>query len=245
MKNRKTLFISIIFGIVLFAGYTIAQYMIERDTTIVLPESAAESDAVDKPPTQDDSNVISVTPETVQVAIATLSRPLSYQRTQTVEIFWTGGSSSTAAQVAVSGGITRIDAMLSDGSICHILLSDTLSSVWYDDEQTWINLRADQFSADALQRMPTYETVLALSTKAIEHAEYCKKDGVDCIYVRTAPDADGYAESYWISVRSGLLFSAERTHNGTLIYRFSAAEPGSDAPSDNLFLLPDGTKFQP
>lgn len=245
MKNRKTLFVIILLSFFLLAAFVLAQQMLRKDSIIKLPQSATETDVGEDTPGTDDSNVLSITPGTVQTAIATLSRPAAYHRTQTVEIFWTGGSSSSAAQIAVSGGTTRIDTTLSDGSICHILVVGSHCAVWYDDEQTWITLRADHFSSDALQRMPTYETVLDLPVESIDRAEYCVKDDVYCIYVRTTEDADGYAASYWISVRSGLLFSAERTCNGELIYRFSASEPGAEAPTESLFLLPDGSKFQP
>ena len=245
MKNRKTLFTIILLGIALFVAFLLAQQMLRKQSTITLPESITEGETGKDTPSTDALNVISVSPATVQAAISTLSRPVSYQRTQTIEIFWSGGSSASAAQVAVSGSVIRIDTTLADGSISHTLLTGDHIAVWYDDDQTWITLRADQYSADALLRIPTYETVLDLSADSIAHAEYCQKDGVYCIYVQTTPDAEGYAESYWISVRSGLLFFAERTCNGELIYRFSATEPGVDAPTETLFLLPDGSKFQP
>lgn len=136
-----------------------------------------------------------------------------------------------------------MDTALPDGSICHTLLSGGSFAVWYDDETNWTSLSTDQLSADALQRMPTYETVLDLPVDSIVHAEYCLKDGVYCIYIQTAPDREGYATGYWISTQSGLLFSAERTSGTEVIYRFSATEPGRDAPDSRLFLLPDGSRF--
>lgn len=245
MKKRKTLFTIILFGVAFFAAFMLAQQMLRKDSTITLPEPVTEGDTGENSPGTDDLNVLSITPATVQAAISTLSRPVSYQRTQTVEMFWDGGSASIAAQIAVSGSVMRSDTTLTDGSICHTLLNGNHAAVWYDDEQSWIVLRADQYSADALVRMPTYEAVLDLSVDAIAQAEYCLKDGVYCIFVQTAPDENNYAESFWISVQSGLLFSAERTCSGELIYRFSATEPGADAPSESQFLLPDGSKFQP
>lgn len=244
MKKRKTLFTLIILAIALITAFFLLQKGHRKDSSITLPETLAESDAGDNATNDGEFDPLSITPKTVQAAIAELSRPVSYQRTQTVEIFWTGGSAATAAQVAVSSGITRIDETLNDGSICHTLLYEKQSAVWYDDERTWITLRSDQYSSDALQRMPTYETVLDLPAESITHAEYCRKNGVYCIYVQTAPDENGYTESYWISVQSGLLFSAERTCNGQLIYRFSATEPGPEAPAESLFLLPNGSSFR-
>lgn len=243
MKKRKPLFIFIMLGTMLFIVLLLAQYMLRESSTITLPERPAESDGSGDSSGTEVHNILSITPQTVQAAIATLSRPASYQRTQTVVLYWDGGESTATAQVAVSGGVTRFDMTLPDGSVCHTLLSGDRFAVWYDEDKTWTTLRADQVSADALQRMPTYETVLDLPADSIIHAEYCQKDGVYCIYLQTAPDPDGYAASYWISAQSGLLFAAERTCNGSVIYRFSATEPGTDAPDGALFLLPDGSQF--
>ena len=45
---------------------------------------------------------VRLTPETVQLAINTLSRPVTYSRSQMVELFWSGGKGETASTVAVS-----------------------------------------------------------------------------------------------------------------------------------------------
>ena len=53
--------------------------------TETVPDQSEES--ADR--TEDALKVIGITPDTVQAAIATLERPDSYQRTVTVEQFWT------------------------------------------------------------------------------------------------------------------------------------------------------------
>lgn len=243
MKSRKTLFLIIILGTLLLVMLLFAQHMLRERSVITLPERPADADSSGDSSTPESLNVLRITPETVQAAVATLSRPASYQRSQAVILYWEGGKSTTTAQVAVKNGITRIDMSLPDGSVSHTLLTADRLAVWYDDEKDWSVLRADQISSDALQRMPTYETVLELSTSSIIQAEFCQLAGVYCIYIVTAPDADGYSESYWISVQSGLLYAAERTCNGNVVYRFSATEPDKDAPDEARFLLPDGSQF--
>lgn len=245
MKKRRTLFMILILAILLFTVFLLAQRTFRNDNVIILPEHTTETDTGEGMQSPDNLNVLTITPETVQTAIATLSRPVIYHRTQTTELFWNGGSSATTAQVAVNGNLMRLDIMQPDGTVCHTLLGGDRCTVWYDDEQEWIDLNADQYSADALQSMPTYETVLNLPTERISHAEYCSKNGVYCIYVLTSEDESGYADSFWISVHSGLLYFAERTHSGQLIYRFSAGEPEQGTPAETLFLLPDGTEFRP
>lgn len=245
MKHRSSIYSMLIVLTVFLVAFLLAQYALRDDRTITLPTPTGETEPGSDQSDAEDLNILSITPATVQAAISTLSRPASYQRTQTVTLYWNGGESTTTAQVTVSGGITRIDTTLKDGTICHTLLNTQLSCVWYDDETSWITMRADQLSADALQKIPTYESVLELDSSLITQAEYCLKDGVSCIYIQTAPDSDGYAQSFWISTQSGLLYAAERTHNDEVIYRFTATEPGNDPPPESLFLLPDGSQFPP
>ena len=245
MKHRKPFYAIIIIGIALFVALFAAQHMLREDSTITLPARRTESDTEENQTDTGDLNILSITPATVQSAVATLSRPASYERTQTITLYWNGGESSTTMQIAVRGVMTRIDSTLKDGTVCHTLLSGNTSCVWYDDDTSWTTVRSDHFSSDALLQMPTYESVLELDSSEIVHAEYCKRDDIACIYIITATDPDGYAEEYWISAQSGLLYAAERTHDGEVIYRFSATEPGSEAPDQALFLLPDGSLFAP
>lgn len=243
MKHRKPFYAFIAIGVLLLIAMLSTPYMLREDNTITLPMRTTESESDDNKNDSVDLNILSITPATVQAAISTLSRPASYQRTQTVVIYWNGGESTTIAQVAVRAGITRIDTTMKDGTVCHTLLCNGTSAVWYDNENTWVTMRAEEFSADALQRMPTYEAVLELDVTQILQAEYSMYNDVYCIYIQTEQDLDGYAERYWISTQSGLLYAAERTLNGDVIYRFSASEPGIDPPDETVFLLPDGSRF--
>lgn len=243
MDKRKTAYLTIALGILFLVTLVIAQRTLKQANTIILPEQTTESDAGGETESTEHLNVLSVTPETVQAAISTLSRPVSYRRTQTVETFWNGGESSSISQVCVSGGVTRIDTALGNNSMCHTLLTADKAAVWYDDDEEWALLRSDSFSADSLQRMPTYETVLQLPSSSIEQAEYTEKNGVYCIYVKTQPDKDGYADEYWVSAQSGLLLISERTCHGELIYRFTSADPDDETPEESLFLLPDGSRL--
>lgn len=243
MGNRKATYVTIALSLLFFAALLFAQHILKQDRTFPLPEQSTETGTTNDSHNSDGFNALSVSPQTVQAAISTLSRPAAYERVQTVETFWSAGKSTSTAQVAVSGGKIRIDATLSDSSVLHTLINGESAAVWYDDEMVWRKLRTSSFSSDSLQRMPTYETVLELSVAQIEQAEYCEKDGIWCIRIQTRPDAEGYADAYWVSSKSGLLLSAERTFHGDLIYRFTASEPESKTPNESLFLLPDGSEL--
>lgn len=243
MDNKKTTYVTVALSILLFLALLVAQQAFRQDRAIILPEVTTEAGAGNDQGESNAFNALAISPKTVQAAISTLSRPTAFERTQTVETFWSDGSGTSASEVAVSSGVTRIDTALADSSICHILMNSDSAAVWYDDETTWATLTASEFSADALLRMPTYETVLNLPVGDIAQAEYSEKDGIWCIYVQTRKNMDGYAERYWISVQSGLLYAAERLYNDDLIYRFAATEPDNVTPDESRFLLPDGSKL--
>lgn len=211
---------------------------------IVLPENLPDAAGLKGEDTGGQWNVVEIVPETVQPAIATLTRPLSYCRTQTVETFWSGGSGKAVYQVYVSGKQTRLDTSLSDGSVRHTLIVGTSAAVWYDEEPDWTVCHTHQLTADAMGRMLTYETVRDLPADQIAQADYRSVDGVKCIYVETCPDSGGYVSRYWIGVEWGLLYAAERTCNGEMIYRFSSTPPEIGSLDGALFLLPDGTQLE-
>lgn len=239
-------YFSLALGVVLlFVVLLLAQGGLRQSGGIVLPETPVDTDAAGGEGWQGALNVVQILPETVQPAINTLSRPVSYKRTQTVETFWSGGSGRSVSQVAVNGGYTRIDTALPDGSVCHMLVLGGKAAVWYDDETEYTLFRSDQFSADIAQRMLSYETVRDLEVGRISEASYQDLNGVPCIYVATRGDEDGYSDSYWVSISSGLLVAAERLCAGERIYRFTAGEPDGEAPAEELFLLPDGGVLTP
>lgn len=246
LDKRKQTFFNVGFGVVLMIFVLLLAHGSLRESGgIVLPEMPADSSATADEGTSSGMNVIAVTPETVQTAIDTLARPVSYQRQQTVETFWSGGSGKTVSQVSVSGDYTRVDSTLADSTAAHMLVIAGTAALWYDDETDWVTLTSQEFTGDIAQRMLTYETVLDLPVADILEADYRERDGVYCIYVATREDENGYAEQYWVSVSSGLLLAAERTQGGELIYRFTAGEPVSEAPIASLFLLPDGSTLIP
>ena len=220
-----------------------------RSAAIVLPENQSEGSPMGPETPDSRLNTISITPETVQPAIAALSRPAAYSRTQQVETFWSGGSGQSSATVYVSGGRTRLDASLPDGSVRHTLVVDgpgegeSTAGVWYDDETQWRRLRADGQTADQTARMPTYETVRDIPARDIAQADFREAYGGGCIYVETRIDAEGYLDRYWVSTENGLLLAAERLWRGELIYRFTAGEPDISPQEDSLFLLPDGSEL--
>lgn len=233
--------ISLAAGILLLVALVLVQGSLHSGDGIHLPEGTAETDPGEEQGAVDGLDVLEITPSTVKPAINTLSRPVTYQRTQTVETFWSGGSGRSVSQVAVSGNLTRVDTPLPDGSVCHMLVTGGAAAVWYDDETEWTILRSEDFTTDIAQRMLSYEAVRDLPVEDITQADYRELDGVYCIYVETAPNEMGYADRYWVSISSGLLYAAERLFQDEVVYRFTTTEPDAETPEDSLFRLPDGS----
>ena len=212
---------------------------LHRTSHITLPssEQAPGHAAV----TGDALTVVEVTPETVQTAIATLSRPQEYRRTVTVEQLWAGGSGTYETEAAVSGGWTRTDRTLASGRVRHALTDGETTYIWYDSETEVYTAPAGGISADDEQMIPTYEEILELPVEAIVSADYRTISGVNCIYVETAADPAGYVLRYWVSVDTGLLTVSERLLDGEPVYRMAALALDQDLPTAADFTLPDGT----
>ena len=244
MYKKRILYIATGLGILLLVAALLGWSARRSYGKIVLPEIQGDGAGVEDPGGESRLHIVGISPETVQAAVGTLPRPAVYRRTQTVETFWSGGSGQSVTQVSVSGGQTRLDTQLADGSVRHTLVSGDTAAVWYDGERRWTRLHAGALAADRAGRMPTYETVLELPPEAIAAADCRERDGLFCIYVETAPDGGGYVSRYWIGVENGLLWAAEREWNGELVYRFTAGPPEAEPPEEELFLLPDGRTLE-
>jgi len=184
--------------------------------------------------------VLEITPETVQQAVATLSRPAAYARSVTVTTYWDDGWESVMMDVAVLDGMTRIDSPSSGDSIRHLVTDGVTTCLWYDAEREYRKLPSGSFSADAEQRIPTWEDILELSVEEISVAVYGEYEGLSCICVVTEMDEDSYHTAYWISLESGLLVAAETRQEDELVYRMTALSL-EDIPEQEWFRLPDGT----
>ena len=204
--------------------------------TETVPDQSEES--ADR--TEDTIMVIEITPDTVQAAIATLERPDSYQRTVTVEQFWTGGSAAYETAVAVSGEWTRTDRTMPDGRVRHTIIGSETVYVWYNSERDIYSGPVGEISADNEQAIPTYETILDLPADQIITADYRDFSGIHCIYVE-AESSDEYTLRYWVSVDSGLLVAAEKLIRDEAVYRMAALTADLTEPSAEMFTLPNGT----
>jgi nitrogen fixation protein FixH len=247
MERRKRTVIAVLIAFIIvvavFSSFAINLFG-RGDYQIHLPDLSQGDDsdgAGDQVDGADRFVRVEVTPQTVQSVIAALSRPQSYYREITVEL-WAGENSSvTTAQTWVDGGWTRCDVTAPGGMIQHNLVDGATRWLWYDDSRDVLTLPAQQDVSDLIQRIPTYEDVLQLSQEEITDTGYQDYSGLECVFVEIAQEELSSAEQYWISVSSGLLVAAERVKDGQLVYRMTALSIESPAPLSSSFTLPDGT----
>lgn len=239
-KNLNRITWTFVVVTVLIIGLMLSSTL-RRPAHITLPETDPEPGQEQEGPVDGGAlTVVEISPSTVQAAIGTLVRPTEYRRMVSVEMMWSGGSGSFETLAAASGGWTRLDRVLADGQTRHTLTDGETTYIWYNGEKKVYTAAAGNISADNEQSIPTYEDILALSVEDITAADYRVLSGVNCIYTETAPDEDGYALRYWVSVDTGLLVSAEKLLDGEVVYRMTAITLDAAVPTVGDFTLPDG-----
>lgn len=247
-EHKRTLLAAVIIAVVLVAVlYSFSMNLFAPTPELVLadPDATASEPPSGEPSGGQGGLRVEVSTRTVQSLIASLTRYESYSRTVTVE-YASGGqpAGTVSAQVWADGGWLRTDLTLASGKVEHAILGDGRLWLWYDGEHTVYEGPGSGLSADLIQRLPTYEDVLALDKEQITAAGYVERDGLPCVYVEAASPSLGYVERYWVSETSGLLMAAETEKDGSIVYAMSSNEVVS--PLDRavgVFTLPDGTQL--
>lgn len=230
---------------ILILSLMLGSSLSRRTAHITLPSSDPPRDSASGDGTSASGTltVVEVTPDTVQAAIASLSRPESYERDVTIEYLWNGGSGTQQLHTAVHGPWTRVDRTLPDGQTRVSLTDGETTYIWYGDDSGAQVYRAPagDISADDEQSILTYEDILDLPAEAVAFADYRSLDALTCIYVETSADEAGYVTRYWVSVENGLLVQAERLRGEDTVYRMTALSMDQTETGASRFTLPDGT----
>lgn len=249
-RKRTLLAVAIALVVVLALLYSFGLNLFSQSPEFNLADpDAVESREPDSTGPGDSGGVtVEVSPNTVQSVVASLSRYASYSRTVSVTYTWEAEQRETVtSQVWEDEGWLRTDTTFSSGLVEHAILGDGVLRLWYSGGNTEHGSRvwqgeAGEASGDLMQRLPTYEDVLALDKADILAAGYVEYGGQPCIYVEAGQHGTGYLSRYWISVTNGLLMAAEREQDGILFYEMSSDEVISPlTASRQIFSLPDGT----
>ena len=248
MEDRRRTFLAIaIVGVVLLAVLSsFFPTFLGKHPSIEL----ADPDAVNtrNPGLSETGDVGDITVQidtnTVQAVIASLERYTSYSRTVSADYFDdTGGFLGTVrATVWADGGWTHTSVLTNSGTVEQSIVGDGKVWLWYDDGEDVYTGPAGEEAEDRMQRLPTYEDVLALDKSAITDAGFTDWSGQPCIYVEATFPLLGNTERYWISEASGLLMAAETESDGVLVYSMSSYDVVSPlGQASGAFTLPDGT----
>lgn len=218
---------------------------LRRPGKITLPDTTVQAGQVVDPAdrSEDALTVVEITPETVQAAIATLSRPETYRRTITVEQFWGDSSGTYEVTAAVLNGWTRTDRTMPDGRVRHCISGSDAVYIWYNNETRLYTGLPGEITPDHDQSIPTYEDILTLPREEIVTADYRRISDVDCIYVEAVTDGGDQTLRYWVSVESGLLVVAEKLVGEETVYRMASLDLDQAEPAASEFTLPDGTRL--
>lgn len=252
MEDRKRTIIAILIGLVvvvaLLSSFGLSLFSRTPRVEVADPDAVGSQEPGATAAGDAAGITVEVTPATVQSVIASMSRYESYSRTLTVTHTWGDEKSGTiTAQVWTDGGWTRADVTLASGVVEHSIMGEGQLWLWYEDgteetaDQVYVGPAAE-LSSDLLQRLPTYEDVLALDAAGITDAGYVEYNGQPCIYVEAEQQTLGYLYRYWISETNGLLMAAETEKSGVLVYRMESNEVISPMSGGaEVFALPDGT----
>lgn len=247
MEERKRTILAIIIAcaVLLAVLYSFSLNLFSPRQALVLANPTVTADVAQSSSDPNAGGVpVEVTPQTVQLLVADLERYESYSRTVAVLYRWGESDSGTVtAQVWAEDGWTRTDALLPSGMTEHSIVGGGQMWLWYDGDDQIYTGPAGEMTADLMQRLPTYENVLALDAEDITAAGYEERMGQPCVYVEARKPELGYLYRYWVSVNNGLLMASETEKDGVVVYAMASYEVVSPlVGSDSLFVLPDGTR---
>ena len=249
LEDKKRIALAAVITAVVLAAvlYSFSLNLFAQTPELVLadPDADRGTEPGGEPSGNQGGLMVEVSTRTVQSLIASLTRYESYSRSITVEYYDTGRPVGTvSAQAWTDGGWSRTDLTLSSGRVEHTIVGDGQLWLWYDREETVYSGPAEYLSVDLVQRLPTYESVLALDQDSITAAGYVERDGLPCVFVEAVTPELNYVERYWISETSGLLMAAETEKDGALVYALSSREVVSPMGiTTGIFALPDGTQL--
>jgi len=218
----------------------------ERDAIRLPDASAHETESQSTP--EREKLLVTVDSANIQKLLATMDPPEAYHQVVELTSLWRDGSDQSRAELWKSDGLLRADVQRSARTL-HLLTDGKTVYLWYDSEKTARRLEPDgAVKIGELIGMPVGETLLGLKPEQIQEAGFVSledQNKANCLYLSTVPDADGYADRYWINVDSHLLCKADTQLSGEQIYRISQISQetltAGDTGLEQQFRLPDGT----
>lgn len=212
---------------------------------VLLPTEAPDStpDASVSGDEQVFQNVLTITPENVQAAIASLERSTDYFAQIMTNLNAPNGNREVLVSIWVQDTLTH-SIITHSNYTKHIFTDGGEYWIWYsDDTDTAFHGKSaleGTSLAESLNGLPDYSEILELEPESIKEAAYAEYRGSPCIMV--AAETDGGENEYIIDTKLGLLIGYTRRENGEEIYTLSADVNSPGDPSSDVFILPDSLK---
>ena len=142
-------FVALVLLVLLF----VLRGALHRPAHVVLPKETSSTE--DSGLSLDDNSAgrVTVRPDTVQSAVATLARPACYTRSITIERYYTGGSGVDRSTVSVDGAWMRTDTEEASGELSHTVTNGEKTWLWYGSGREYFESAAS-FTADEEQGIP-------------------------------------------------------------------------------------------
>ncbi len=214
----------------------------KKEGAIILPQGSAQLTENVDIAQRNNEKVTAATVDTsnVQAVIGTLERPAGYELSALVTYYYDGTKEDFTSQLWSNGVIQRGTITNGDGAAeKNVLLTASHVYIWGDENDGYYRGQRDQFTIEDELRMPTYESVLALSAEKIKEAKTVSFEGRFCIYLQSEHD-DNITRNWYIDIANALLIACDTKDNGELIYSMRCASLKVGEQDEELFALPSG-----
>lgn len=171
----------------------------------------------------------------VKQVISSLVRPQTYTALITNTLYYDDTSGNISCKQYVRDNASRVDYIKTDGSIDY-------SQIYFEDicymimGDSFTQMPVGNFTLDTSSMLPTYETILDMNDEYITGSRMYEQNGQMIIEIDT--DIDKAIGIYRISLKNGLLYSADFSKDGKMIRKVEVAVT-DEIPSQDKFILPN------
>ncbi len=170
----------------------------------------------------------------VKQVIASLVRPQTYAALITNTLYYDDTFGSICCKQYVRDNASRVDYLKADSNIDY-------SQIYFEDicymiiGDSFTQMPVGNFTFDSSSMLPTYETILDLDDNYITGSRMYEQNGQMIIEIDT--DINGAIGIYRISLKDGLLCSADFSKDGKMIRKVDVSVT-DEIPAEDKFILP-------
>ena len=171
----------------------------------------------------------------VKQVISSLIRPKTYTALVTNTLYYDDTFGSISCKQYVRDNASRIDYLKADGSTDY-------SQIYFEDicymltRDSFTQMPIGNFTFDSSSMLPSYETILDINDEYITGSRMYERNGQMIIEVDT--NISGEIGIYRISLKNGLLYSADFSKDGKMIRKVEVSV-SDEIPSQDKFILPN------